>query len=231
MQAVESNVSRRRFVGSALVVGAGTAIGTTTSFPSVSVPLGAAGRQDLVHEELLRQLHEGVRALNGARPGEAARSVAATLRLLAAHYRVAGVDDDVRKRLRAAVAREGRDGVLRWEADAAMRAAEARNFGVTVPLPREPFNLVERERALDALLKTGCTPALLAAAAELTRLAPQLDRLPVSAAARRQCSGATGMAYSLEFIALASCLLNPILCAGFGGAYFGLKLSLWYFGC
>jgi hypothetical protein len=81
------------------------------------------------------------------------------------------------------------------------------------------------------MLAHGATPALLAAAAELTRLAPQLDRMGTTPVARRQCSGATGMAYSLEFIALASCLVNPILCAGFGGAYFGLKLSLYYFGC
>jgi hypothetical protein len=231
MQAVESNVSRRRLLGSALTLGAGTAIGSTLSFPTIGVPLTAAGRPDLVHDELIRQLKEGVRALRGARPGEAARTAAGTLRLLAAHYQATGVDADVKKRLRAAIARDGRDAVLRWEMDPAMFAAEARNFGVTVPLPREPFNLGERERALDEMLKSGCTTVLLAAAAELSRLAPQLERMGTTPIARRQCSGAQGMAYSLEFVALASCLVNPILCAGFGGAYFGLKVSLWYFGC
>jgi hypothetical protein len=232
MQAIESNVSRRRLLGSALTLGAGAAIGSTMSFPSAGVAVAAAGGQDLVHEELLRQMRDGVRALRGSRPGEAARSVAATLRVLAAHYQSADVDAQVKARLRTAIAREGRDAVLRWEADAAMRAAEAREFGVAdLALPREPFNLAERERALEVLLAHGATPALLAAAAELTRLAPQLDRMGVTPIARRQCSGTTGMAYSLEFIALASCLVNPILCAGFGGAYYGLKLSLWYFGC
>ena len=232
MQAVESNVSRRRLLGSALTLGAGAAIGTTLSFPSIGVPLTAAGRQDLVHDELIRQLKDGVRALRGARPGEAARSVAATLRLLAAHYQANGVDTQIKTQLGTAITRDGRDAVLRWEANAAMRAAEAREFGVAdLPLPREPFNLAERERALQAMLAHGATPALLAAAAELTRLAPQLDRMGTTPVARRQCPGAQGMAYSLEFIALASCLLNPILCAGFGGAYFGLKLSLYYFGC
>jgi hypothetical protein len=229
MQAVESNVSRRRLLGSALTLGAGAAIGSTLSFPNVGVPLTAAGRPDLVHDELIRQLKEGVRALGGARPGEAARTVAGTLRLLAAHYQAGEVDAQVKKQLRAAIARDGRDAVLRWEADAAMFAAEARNFGVTVPVPREPFNLAAREHALDGMLKHGCTNALLATAAELTRLAPQLDRMGTTPIARRQCSGAEGMAYSLEFVALASCLVNPILCAGFGGAYFGLKLSLYYF--
>jgi hypothetical protein len=232
MQAVESNVSRRRLLESALTLGAGAAIGTTLSFPSMGVPLAAAGRQDLVHDELIKQLKDGVRGLRGARPGEAARNVAGTLRVLAAHYQANGVDTQLKTQLGTAIARDGRDAVLRWEANPAMRAAEARDFGVAdVPLPREPFNLAERERALQAMLAHGATPALLAAAAELTRLAPQLDRMGTTPVARRQCSGATGMAYSLEFIALASCLVNPILCAGFGGAYFGLKLSLYYFGC
>jgi hypothetical protein len=112
-----------------------------------------------------------------------------------------------------------------------MFAAEARNFGVTVPLPRDAFNLAERERALDGMLKRGSTPALLAAAAELTRLVPELERGGVTPIARRQCSSAQAMASALEFIALASCLVNPTLCAGFGGAYFGLKLSRYMIGC
>jgi len=56
MQAVESNVSRRRLLGSALTLGAGAAIGSTVSFPSAGAALAAAGRQDLVHEELIRQI-------------------------------------------------------------------------------------------------------------------------------------------------------------------------------
>ena len=237
MQVMKSGVQggplpRRRFLGSAAALGAGATIGATLSFPSIGVPLAAAGGKDLVHDELIRQLRDGVRALRGARPGEAARSVAATLRLLAAHYQATGVDAQFKLRLRAAVARDGRDAVLRREADAAMRAAEAREFGVAdLPLPKEPFNLLERERALEGMLKNGCAAALLAAAADLTSLATQLDRLGTTPVARRQCQGTASMLYTLEFIALTSCLLNPILCAGFGGAYFGMKLSLYYFGC
>jgi hypothetical protein len=95
MQAIESNVSRRRLLGSALTLGAGAAIGSTMSFPSAGVAVAAAGRQDLVHEELIRQMKDGVRALRGSKPGEAARSVAATLRVLAAHYQSADVDAQV----------------------------------------------------------------------------------------------------------------------------------------
>ena len=234
MQAVESNVSRRRLLGSALTLGAGAAIGSTVSFPSMGVPVAAAAGQDLVHDELIRQLKEGVRGLQGARPGEAARSVAATLRLLAAHYRATGVDAQVKTALRKAIARDGRDAVVRRDMDAAMFAAEARNFGVTVPVPREPFNLAERERALEAVLARGATPALLSAAADLERMAPQLDRMGSIPVARRQsgaCYTANGWAFSLELLALTSCLINPILCAGFGGAYFGYKISLYLIGC
>ena len=231
MQAVESNVSRRRVLGSALTLGAGAAIGSTVSFPSMGVPVAAAAGRDPVHDELIRQLKEGVGGLQGARPGEAARSVAATLRLLAAHYRAIGADEQFKTGLRKAIARDGRDAVLRWEMDPAMLVAEARNFGVTVPVPREPFNLAERERALDGMLKNGGTPALLAVAAEISRRASHLDRAGVTPIAARQCPNTSGFVVSLEFITAASCLINPIFCAGFGGALLGLKIGLWVAGC
>jgi hypothetical protein len=230
MQVVESNVSRRRLLGSALTLGAGAAIGSTVSFPSSAVPLAAAGRQDLVHEELIRQLKEGVRGLQGARPGEAARSIAATLRLLAANYQANGADEEFKTALRKAIARDGRDAVLRWEMDGAMLAAEARNFGVTVPLPRDAFDMAERERALDGMLKNGGTPALLAAAAEMSRRASLLDRVSITPIAARQCASTGGLVLSLEYITAAACLINPIFCAGFGGALLGLKISL-YLAC
>jgi hypothetical protein len=126
MQAVESNVSRRRLLGSALTLGAGAAIGSTVSFPAMGGAVAAAAGQDLVHDELIRQLKAGVRGLQGARPGEAARSVAATLRLLAAHYRATGVDEQFKTALRKAIARDGRDAVLRRDMAPAMFAAEAR---------------------------------------------------------------------------------------------------------
>ena len=231
MQAVESNVSRRRLLGSALTLGAGAAIGSTVSFPSMGIPLAAAGRKDLVHDELIRQLKSGVRGMRGERPAEAARTVAATLRILAAHYQATDQDAVFKTRLRDAIARQGRDAVLRWEPDAAMMAAEAREFGVFTPLPKEPFDLAERERALDAMLKNGVTPALLAAAAEISRRASQLDRMGVSPVSARQCPNVGGFTLTLEFITAAGCLVNPIFCAAFGGALFGLKLSLYLAGC
>src|SRR5262245_13459818 len=120
MQAVESNVSRRRLLGSALTLGAGTAIGATMSFPAMGMPAAAAAGQDLVHDELVRQLKQGVRALRGPRPGEAARRLAATARLLAAHQ--AAGDADLQRRLQAAIRRDGREALLRAEADPGMLA-------------------------------------------------------------------------------------------------------------
>ena len=230
----ERALARRGFLGSAVVLGAGAAIGTTLSFPSTGMSLLAAGRTDLVHDELIRQLTENVRALRGARPGEAARSVAATLRLLAAHYQASGVDTDVQKRLRAAIAREGREGVLRWEGDATMRAAEARRFGMAdLALPREPFDRQARDRALSGMLSTGVTPALRDTADALERLAPQLDRRGVSVVAARQsgCPDLTAQLLALEWIAITSCLINAILCAGFQGMYWGLKAAIYMAGC
>src|ERR1051325_2478457 len=190
MQAVEFNVSRRRLLGSALVLGAGATIGSTLSFPSLGVPLAAAGRPDLVHDELIRQLKNSVRALRGARPGEAARSAAATLRLLAAHYQASGVDAEVRKRLRAAIVRDGRDAVVRSDADPATRAAGAREFGAAdLALPPEPFNLAERERALSVMLSKGVSSTARDAADALERIAPHHDRRGVSVVAARQTGG------------------------------------------
>jgi hypothetical protein len=231
MQAIASDVPRRRFLASAATLGAGAAIGSTVSFPATTMTAAAGSDRDLVHDELVRQMKAGVRALRGPRPGEGARALSSTLRVLAVHFQTKGVDEDLKTRLRAAIARDGRDALLQHDPDAAMLAAEARDWGVDVPLPRDPFDPAARDRALREMLDSGATPALLTAAEQLARLAPQLDRQPASLVARRQCSGATGMAYSLEFVALASCLLNPILCAGFSGAYFGLKLGLYFAGC
>ena len=231
MQAVKSNVSRRRVLGSALTLGAGTAIGATLSFPAVSLPLATGGRADLVHDELIRQLKEAVRAMRGDRPGEAARTVASTLRMLAAHYKASGLDEAFKSGLRAAIARDGRDAVLRWEANAEMAAAEARRFGVTEPPSRGPFNLVERERALEGMLENGCTIALLAAAAELARLAPQLDRTPAMPVGSRRCPATNAIVFAVEYVAAASCVIRPSFCAAFMGALLSLKTGLFLVGC
>jgi hypothetical protein len=237
MQAMESVVqdgalARRRFLGSAVSLGAGAVIGATLSSPSAAVTAAQGGRRDLVHDELVRQMKEGIRSLRGPRPGEASRRLAATLRLLAAHQ--AGGDAELRRRLQAAIRRDGREALLRAEADPAMLAAEAREFGFERVPPAEPFDRGARERALDALLKQGASPALLSAAAALEQLAPTLERGGVTTVAAREtdaCPNLSAQLLALELIAITSCLINPVLCAGFQGAYWGLKLALYLAGC
>ncbi|HWN84394.1 MAG TPA: hypothetical protein VNN99_04560 [Vicinamibacterales bacterium] len=233
MQAVESKTSRRRFVGSALTLGAGTAIGATMSFPGAAVMATPGRGPDLVHDELVRQMKHGVRALRGPRGGEAAKRLAATTRVLAAHQQ-AGGDAELRRRLQAAVRRDGREAVLRAEANPRMLAAEAREFGFDLPPIAEPFDRKARERALDTMLKQGASPALLAAADALERLAPALERGGVTTVAARDaeaCPNLNAQLLFLEFVAITSCFWNPIACAGFQGAYWGLKLSIYLAGC
>ena len=231
MQAVESMVPRRRFLGSAVTLGAGAAIGTTVSFPDARVAAAAGAAQSAVHDELNRQIKAGVRALRGPRAGEAARALASTVRVLAAHCQETGIDASRQRALQKALQREGRDAVLQHDGSA-MFDAEARQFGAE-KLPREPFNLAARTRALEAMQQRGASAALLDAAGALERLAPQLDRSSFALAVARQsgCPDLTAQLYFLEFVALASCLWNPIACAGFQGAYWGLKVSIYLAGC
>ena len=231
-------VARRRFLRSAVTLGAGTAIGATLSSPSMAVTEAAhGGEADAVHAELVRQLKDGVRALRGPRPGEAARRLAATARVLAAHQ--AGGDADLQRRLQAAIRRDGREALLRAEANPAMLAAEAREFGFDRVPPAEPFDRAARERALDALLKQGASPALSSAAAALDRLARTLERGAVTTVAAGDddtvdaagCPNLSAALLALELIAITACLINPILCAGFQGMYWGLKLAIYMAGC
>jgi len=243
MQAMESvvqdgAVARRRFLRSAVTLGAGTAIGATLSSPSMAVTAAHGEGSDIVHDELVRQLKDGVRALRGPRPGEAARRLAATARVLAAHQ--AGGDADLQRRLQAAIRRDGREALLRAEADPAMLAAEAREFGFERVPPAEPFDLAARERALDALLKHGASPALRSAADAFDRLARTLERGAVTTVAAGDddtvdaaagCPNLSAALLALELIAITACLINPILCAGFQGMYWGLKLAIYMAGC
>jgi len=159
--------------------------------------------------------------------------VASTVLVAAAHCRSQQMDATVKRQLQAMIRREGRDAVLRKELDPAMLAAEARVFGVD-GLPAPPVvDLAHRAKVLDAVLAGGITPFLTAAAADFERLAEALDRLPIAAVNARQdrCPDLTAQILTLEAISMISCLINPILCAYFGGMLFGLKASLWLYGC
>jgi hypothetical protein len=62
------------------------------------------------------------------------------------------------------------------------------------------------------------------------QLAPYLDRLPVSAvSAQTSCPDLTYQLYMLEYLAVAMCFWNIIACAGFQGAYWGLRVAIAYY--
>ena len=191
MQAMESVVrdgalARRRFLRSAVTLGAGTAIGATLSPPSSALTAAAhGGGSDVVHAEIVRQLKDGVRALRGPRPGEAARRLAATARLLAAHQ--AAGDADLQRRLQAAIRRDGREALLRAEADPAMLAAEAREFGFERVPAAEPFDRAARERALDALLTHGASPARGSAAGRASLPYASVRSMPQTSSSEDIC--------------------------------------------
>src|SRR5213078_3764456 len=103
----------------------------------------------------------------------------------AAHYQATGVDEGFKAGLRAAIARDGREAVLRREFDDTM-LAEAKAFGVDVPLTREPFDRQARERALSVMLSRGVNPVLRDGADAMERIAPHLDRRQVAVVAARQ---------------------------------------------
>src|SRR5215510_10621938 len=99
--------SRRVFLGSATVVGLGAVGGFM--LPATAAQNAAQG--DLVVAELRRQLRAGVRKMGGLRPGEGARSVAATLAVGVAYVRANNVDRNLQAALQRAVRRNGRESL------------------------------------------------------------------------------------------------------------------------
>jgi hypothetical protein len=225
-------VRRRRFIGSALTLGAGAAIGGSISFPSAGGVL-AAEASNSVETEFLRQLHDGVRRLRGDKPGEAARKVASATRFLAAYYRGNGTDAAFTRRIQVLVRREGRSAFLRKEVDASMLTGELKKYGFAGPYLPEPADPARRSRVLAEMESKGVTGLMETAAAEFERLAAYLDARPALApvAWRQQCPDLRAQLLFIEFIAAAACMVNPIFCAVFAGLLAGLKIALYMTGC
>jgi hypothetical protein len=168
--------TRRVFIGSAAALGS-AAVGSTLLFTSSDGHVHAAqrGADDPVSRALRTQMQEAVKALHSsARPGEAARKLASTLRLVVAHGTATGLDASLKATLRAQIRSRGRDAVLLSEIPEAKLAVELREFGVPAP-PRGPIDYAARNRALNDLQANGLTPRLLAAAAFFDSVSEQLD--------------------------------------------------------
>ncbi len=133
-----------------------------------------------VHDELNRQIKAGVRALRGPRAGEAARALA---------RRCGCWRRTIRRRGSMRVSRRPfrrhsnvRAGTPCCSTTGARCSTPRHASSAAEKLPREPFNLAARARALEAMQQRGASPALLDAAGALERLAPQLDRSSIALA-------------------------------------------------
>jgi hypothetical protein len=238
---MKSEVGRRAFVGTVatglpLLAGAGTAALAQSAHGLPHVQVGN-GPMD---QELQRQIREAVLGMRGPNPAEAARRVATTLRMAAAHYAAHKVDEDVTRSLQAMVRREGPDAFFtRVLSHRGSFAAEVREYGFTT-LPPMPTDKTAQRKAVDQMLREGITPLMRAVADEFDRIGSAIDARPsvALAAARRAaypCPDTSAYQDAVEIIAMASCLWNILACAMFGGAWAGMTIAIhiteWYSGC
>jgi hypothetical protein len=229
---MQPHVGRRAFLGSAGVIGAGSAI--ALRFAPFQEEVNAQAH-DLVDKELRRQLREAVIGLRGTRRGEAARKLASTLRVVAAAYASNGTETTFKTKLRAMIRRDGKDALLLRDIDPRALAAELKEYGVTALPPVSPPDYALRAQTLDRLAAQGLSPQILVVAELFERIAEDVDAGPTMlVSARRtggQCPDLQIQIAIIEVMMIAACLINPITCAIFSGMYAGLRLSLAIFGC
>jgi len=155
---METGIGRRVFVGS----------------------IAAALPLVMTRGHLARQLATNHNAMRRDPRGEHLRSFAAHLRTLTVYGRQSGLDETVKARVAALVARDGRYNVMYLSPDRTHLLSELRAYGAQ---PDEQLvnatvtlDYAARGAALDALLQSGITARLERLAAILDRLAPEVDR-------------------------------------------------------
>ena len=186
---------------------------------------------DAVEGELVRQIRENVRGMQGLRRGESARRLAATLRLAAADFTLKGVDTQVKALLRASLRQDGEDAFLLREVDGTMLAAEMKTLGIT-RIPVLVPDYASRRQAVREILARGVTPSILAVADDLDRLSKDFDNYPlIPVRAGGGCGDIRMQIAFVEVMMIAACLANAITCAIFSGMYAGLIISLAIYGC
>jgi len=169
--------SRRVFLGSAAMVGVGSAAGGSFLLNRESNAQGHAGHgRDPVFAELGKQIQESVEGLRQRPAGEHARKLASAMRIAAAHGAGVGIDAQVKAALRDAIRKEGRDALLLREVDPARLAQEAKQFGLAQLPPQPPVDFAARGQVLDALLSEGVTAQWRKAADAFDRISEELDR-------------------------------------------------------
>ena len=227
--------NRRTFLESTAAAGVGAAFGGTLLFPTF--PAHAQGHShaatDPVMAELQKQLTETMIAIRKGvgRPGEHARSIAASIRLLTANGFAAAADVQLRQSMK----QEGREALLARQMDPAMVAAELRAIGVTrVPVFSAGYS--DHAQMLDATATKGMTATLAALSVGFDRLAPVLDRqTTTSLVAARQdvddCWDWLVFLTSLESLAWEWCVLNLATCWLFLWFYWAWASFMCALGC
>lgn len=181
---MKSVVGRRVFVGSVvaglpLVAGIGART-FAQSRPGAEHqhPGGAGG--DPVLEHLFREMAAIHNRARHEPRGEDARAFAAQLRTLVVYARQQHVDDRIREAARAAIQREGRQGLLWRDPDPVAMRAELERYGVEIDARAQdlvpPPGYVLRNQALDMLLRDGISASWDRVARLLERAAPEIDR-------------------------------------------------------
>ena len=190
-----------------------------------------------------------VRSLSKAGSGEHTRRLASTFRLLAAWGASQQVDARVKDTIRSVIAREGRQALLRRNADRAMFRAEARALGFdtrsNIPVPEPPaVDEATRQKIVDELLTDGVTARWRRLADMLDAAAAGLDRQPALRA-----GGATLVAQTdpsicrminqeLSYLSIQMVFWCapwfywvPEPCGLATSAYMGVWAVGWYYGC
>ncbi len=195
---------------------------------------------DPVLEEITRQLEQAARQLQSGPTGAAARQLAAATRVWAAWARANRFDDTVRSRLRAAIAREGRDGFIARQFDF---RAEAKMRGFKLPPNTGDLSRADRSKVLDELLRSGISDGIGRLASVWEAAAPSIDRRfgaasPVALRQIPECVSAQGSLMYAKTIAAMLCLTpavvepaGPALCTAAGASVLALEWYLWYLGC
>lgn len=180
---METGIGRRMFVGSIVAalplvasrghLAAQAGVGAAHAHPS-GVTL------DPVFEHIARQLATIHNAMRREPRGEHLRAFAGQLRTLTVYSRQIGLDEAVKSRVGALVARDGRYNVMYLDPDLEHLRSELRSYGAQPDeqLLKAPVTLdyAARGAALDSLLQSGVSGRWERLAATLDRLAPEVDR-------------------------------------------------------
>lgn len=180
---METGIGRRMFVGSIVAT-----LPIVASRGRLTAQSGAGAAHihpngvtvDPVFEHIARQLATSHNAMRRDPRGEHLRAFAAQLRTLTVYARASGLDETVKSRVSALIARDGRYNVMYQEPDLEHLRSELRAYGAQPDerLLKAPVTLdyAARGAALDSLLQSGVSARWERLAATLDRLALEVDR-------------------------------------------------------